>query len=1469
MKMNFTTRKEKKNGRNRLLILLAIGLFAFNFALKAEKVNNARLAIAPPPTSCGAPISFALSNITTEGCDLNFLPSDTTINISYDYEIQPRDSAQGSASMILSGNTGDIDSVFTITGLNAATFYSVYVRAVCETNIASGWLEPLDLYTLPTCGSLWYDSGGPNGGALMNANEVVSICPGDSNQVVSVVFTSFDIQEYSDFFFIYDGPDTSFPTLFSNQSNIYAGFFGGGISGSVIPNHGFPIYSNQESGCLTFQFISDNFIQSPGWSVQLNCLEQPFCGSIYDTEVMSYDAHSASIDATASIHGEIQDIIWEAQPKGIGQGTPGAITGLSDSIPILLSGLAESTEYSVYFQVLCTNGDSSTWSVGPDFSTAPDCATAIDIQFGQVYSVNLDGWGSWNQGPSGAGAGPFNTLGQERLFRLEIPIVGVYIFQGLGGDGWVDYFWKDANAFSDCNEQNWNYLNDIFSNESFAVTLLAGTYYLLLDPENTQFLSQNFSVSYGYPPPDLGDYCSLAIEMNCPVSVEHHCMVNGRQWFYYEAQFDTECVVAMDYDDPTLNYFGQTISIYDGYCNSNDLIAQSVQSSDTAFDVLTSFSAIAGHHYLIKASNINSNLQRCFAMSFYCSDACSDSTACNYNPDALNGIGYCLYDAECNDCTNPDANNYNYFATIDDGTCVFGLQAKVFCDSNMDGLYSSPEPAAHDIGVYFSELDTILFTNANGIIDLDLPEGIYNLQLQLDSNIETSTPRNLILDILSEQLVYFGINSGCTIGCRDSLACNFDPLALYDNENCLFGTDCQDCIDQLADNYNPYATIDNGGCIYTGKIKVYCDLNGNGVFNTNEPGMPNFGIYFPSLNMTIFTDGQGEIHQVLEPGTYSVQLILNSGFLNTTALNANLIIPSSNVKYFGVMPEGNANYSLNITQNIQTNFHCTDGYYAGACIYYYSALPLHGYMTVTCDPILTPEYFYQGVPPDSVNAGYAEWNIDPFSNSIFAPRFHVDGPGVNYIGQTFNFDFHLVLYNDNDDIVYADEWTLSPTITCAYDPNIIEVDPIGYADPHYVASGEHLQYKVQFQNTGNAPASDVHIEDFLDPLVYDLSTFAPVVSSHNMNTCLHGDGSVDFVFNNINLPDSASNEQGSHGFLIYNVDLLDILEHNVVASNYADIYFEENPAVTTNTVINTVFDCSSISGITGPNSFCENDEVAFTAEQDFIESYYWQYNNNMISVASSIDGIALVTGSYDIEVILTNPICEVTKDIFVEVGPLPFLSAGADVFACAGQSITLEAESNAEITWSNGITNGQTFTPTESETLIVTSTNSFGCTSMDSINIEIISLPGIEITQSGVQLTAPEGNNWQWYFNGQILSGQTNQVFNATVSGVYYAITTNDNGCSSTSESITIVGVENNSSSLGAIYPNPMRQSAIIQLPEGSFELTLYDATGKLVKNYGKQQNQFILERSGLPPGKYQLILNGSNQILSVPIILE
>jgi hypothetical protein len=63
---------------------------------------------------------------------------------------------------------------------------------------------------------------------------------------------------------------------------------------------------------------------------------------------------------------------------------------------------------------------------------------------------------------------------------------------------------------------------------------------------------------------------------------------------------------------------------------------------------------------------------------------------------------------------------------------------------------------------------------------------------------------------------------------------------------------------------------------------------------------------------------------------------------------------------------------------------------------------------------------------------------------------------------------------------------------------------------------------------------------------------------------------VKFNFNNINLPDSVSNEPASHGFVSFKVKLNNNINLGTAIENTAYIYFDFNAPIVTNTAINTI-----------------------------------------------------------------------------------------------------------------------------------------------------------------------------------------------------------------------------------------------------------------------------------------------------------
>jgi uncharacterized repeat protein (TIGR01451 family) len=132
----------------------------------------------------------------------------------------------------------------------------------------------------------------------------------------------------------------------------------------------------------------------------------------------------------------------------------------------------------------------------------------------------------------------------------------------------------------------------------------------------------------------------------------------------------------------------------------------------------------------------------------------------------------------------------------------------------------------------------------------------------------------------------------------------------------------------------------------------------------------------------------------------------------------------------------------------------------------------------------------------------------------------------------------------------------------SYDPNMKEVYPINVL-PGY---DDWFTYTIHFQNTGNAPAFNIRLRDTLDTQL-DLNTFEVLGYSHPANVTVSGN-ILTVRFNNIMLPDSTTDYEGSMGYFQYRIKPLPNLPNGSQISNTAYIYFDYNTPIITNTTEN-------------------------------------------------------------------------------------------------------------------------------------------------------------------------------------------------------------------------------------------------------------------------------------------------------------
>lgn len=161
---------------------------------------------------------------------------------------------------------------------------------------------------------------------------------------------------------------------------------------------------------------------------------------------------------------------------------------------------------------------------------------------------------------------------------------------------------------------------------------------------------------------------------------------------------------------------------------------------------------------------------------------------------------------------------------------------------------------------------------------------------------------------------------------------------------------------------------------------------------------------------------------------------------------------------------------------------------------------------------------------------------------------------VNVIVTPSPGDINLI--NNNFSTCYS--------VVNSYDPNNKSVYPVNIT-PDYLG---YLTYTINFQNTGNAPAFHVRLEDTLSSFL-DWTTFEVIDYSHEMHYTLTNDKLVVY-YPNIMLVDSATSEPDSKGYITYRIKTNSNLLDGDEIDNTAYIYFDFNSPIVTNTIITNV-----------------------------------------------------------------------------------------------------------------------------------------------------------------------------------------------------------------------------------------------------------------------------------------------------------
>ncbi len=351
---------------------------------------------------------------------------------------------------------------------------------------------------------------------------------------------------------------------------------------------------------------------------------------------------------------------------------------------------------------------------------------------------------------------------------------------------------------------------------------------------------------------------------------------------------------------------------------------------------------------------------------------------------------------------------------------------------------------------------------------------------------------------------------------------------------------------------------------------IFLDLNENGIKDTLEQGVAGHLVRLMPGNHYTFTNNDGYYYFRGDTGiTNTVKYVAQQYWVETTNNYYHYVTLDSlsqvvDTLDYAVKSRINVNdVSVYITgaptrTNSQTHYWLT---YKN-----WGTVTANGTIEFQYDPLLT--YNTSTLTPVSHVGNtliFAYDTLGPGTQRMLHVDFQM--PGVQNLGDSLH-SYAMITPLIPDTFVTNNYDTLQQVITGSYDPNDKKVMPAGYEQWGFVEHGQRLTYTIRFQNTGTDTAITVVIRDTLDTDL-DIETFVVEANSHPVTWQLHNGNELFFTFQNIMLPDSNVNELESHGFIRYSISPKQGLADGTTATNTSYIFFDYNPAVVTNTTLNT------------------------------------------------------------------------------------------------------------------------------------------------------------------------------------------------------------------------------------------------------------------------------------------------------------
>jgi uncharacterized repeat protein (TIGR01451 family) len=717
--------------------------------------------------------------------------------------------------------------------------------------------------------------------------------------------------------------------------------------------------------------------------------------------------------------------------------------------------------------------------------------------------------------------------------------------------------------------------------------------------------------------------------------------------------------IDLDITQPGIQNYNYNFGIHIQSNSFGNLIIQIFNDFYNPILIEYNFTSNSGIQSTVGLITIYPNLTRSFESNFLnstCDNPNSGGFTINYQPNGFSTSGPTPITLDLYKATSGGpyilvntftTTNYNFPVTgLSKGTYKYVIHP--ICGGDLLSTNDYQRVVRSQNPITGTASATYIDFNANGIVDVG---DLMSYQFSYTNNSTSCTMQNVGSDLSALSVIPI-LLPGQTLS---QTPFNY-VLTQNDINNASVILHTKIISSSLNSYYDLYNYIDlNTPLNISNGIKLiaFIDINGNGVKDVSEQNYIN-GTFGYQIN-------SGVIHNVNT----------SNGILYLYETN-----PSNNYNLNYNINNNNICGSQNIVSNpIINNVYVTNG--SGITTYNFAITP------VPCVDVSVN--MYSITPP---RPGFNYTNIIKYTNNgnstistgtiIFNKSTEIltfnasDGgwPGISNTSTGFNYNFTNLLPNEtriitvtmlvptiptvslgqqltnsasitipaNDININNNNSSLTQTIVGSYDPNDKTESHGGRILRSSFTNNDYLTYTIQFENTGTANAVTVKVNDVLNAKL-DETFIKMVAASHNYVLDRTG-SNLEWKFAGIDLPPSVANTQIGHGYVVFQIKPKAGYVVGDIIPNIANIYFDFNPAIITNTcttefvaaLANDNFTFNNLKIYPNPvnnilnienNSVIDNIEVSNVLGQTVLS----QNNNN-----SKIDLSGLIAGIYFVKI---------------------------------------------------------------------------------------------------------------------------------------------------------------------------------------------------------------------------------------------